>query len=193
MNENEQDKKKEEDKKHIPLDEGDISLLKVYGMGPYAESIKNAEEENKTLLANINRLCGIKESDTGLSLPSQWDLKGDEVRLSQQHSLQVARCNKIIKGDQPNENKYMISIKQMAKFVVGLGEKLAPTDIDEGMRVGVEKQKYSIQLPLPPKIDPSVTMMTVEEKPDVTYSDIGGAAEQLERLKVTSTIYDEGI
>jgi 26S proteasome regulatory subunit T1 len=33
----------------------------------------------------------------------------------------------------------MISIKQMAKFVVGLGEKLAPTDIDEGMRVGVEK------------------------------------------------------
>lgn len=33
----------------------------------------------------------------------------------------------------------MITIKQMAKFVVGLGEKLAPTDIDEGMRVGVEK------------------------------------------------------
>lgn len=33
----------------------------------------------------------------------------------------------------------MISIKQMAKFVVGLGDKLAPTDIDEGMRVGVEK------------------------------------------------------
>jgi 26S proteasome regulatory subunit T1 len=33
----------------------------------------------------------------------------------------------------------MISIKQMAKFVVGLGEKLAPTDVDEGMRVGVEK------------------------------------------------------
>lgn len=80
----------------------------------------------------------------------------------------------------------MISIKQMAKFVVGLGDKLAPTDIDEGMRVGVEKQKYSIQLPLPPKIDPSVTMMTVEDKPDVTYADIGGATEQLDRLKVNS-------
>jgi len=38
-------------------------------------------------------------------------------------------------------------------------------------------------LPLPPKIDPSVTMMTVEDKPDVTYQDIGGATEQLERLK----------
>lgn len=37
------------------------------------------------------------------------------------------------------------------------------------MRVGVDRQKYQIQIPLPPKIDASVTMMTVEEKPDVTY------------------------
>jgi len=68
-------------------------------MGPYAESIKSTEEENKNLITKINKLCGIKESDTGLSLPSQWDLKGDEMRLQQQHSLQVARCNKIIQGD----------------------------------------------------------------------------------------------
>lgn len=74
-------------KNHIPLDEGDISLLKTYGMGPYAESIKSTEEENKSLITKINKLCGIKESDTGLSLPSQWDLKGDEMRLQQQHSL----------------------------------------------------------------------------------------------------------
>lgn len=30
----------------------------------------------------------------------------------------------------------MINIKQIAKFVVGLGDKVAPTDIEEGMRVG---------------------------------------------------------
>ena len=35
------------------------------------------------------------------------------------------------------------------------------------MRVGVDRTKYQIQIPLPPKIDPTVTMMTVEEKPDV--------------------------
>lgn len=33
----------------------------------------------------------------------------------------------------------MITIKNYAKFVVGLGEKVAPTDIEEGMRVGVIK------------------------------------------------------
>jgi 26S proteasome regulatory subunit T1 len=30
---------------------------------------------------------------------------------------------------------------------------------------------------LPAKIDASVTMMTVEEKPDVTYNDIGGCKD----------------
>ena len=50
-------------------------------------------------------------------------------------------------------------------------------------RVGVERQKYTIQIPLPPRIDPSVTMMTVEEKPDVTYDDVGGAGESLEKLR----------
>ncbi len=53
---------------------------------------------------------------------------------------------------------------QIAKYVVALGEKVAATDIEEGMRVGVDRVKYSIELPLPPKIDPTVTMMTVEEK-----------------------------
>jgi len=47
----------------------------------------------------------------------------------------------------------------------------------------VDRNKYQIQIPLPPKIDPSVTMMQVEEKPDVTYSDVGGCKEQIEKLK----------
>ena len=38
---------------------------------------------------------------------------------------------------------------------------VAPADIEEGMRVGVDRTKYQIHIPLPPKIDPSVTMMTV--------------------------------
>ena len=47
----------------------------------------------------------------------------------------------------------------------------------------VDHNKYQIQMPLPPKIDTSVTMMQVEEKPDVTYSDIGGCREQIEKLR----------
>ena len=166
---------------------------------------------------------GVKESDTGLASPNLWDLPADRQRMGEEHPLQVARCTKIIPKDPlkaeraravnplgavqgqkgaDEQDKYLINIKQIAKFVVGLGERVAPTDIEEGMRVGcvcpitagmcacakffvlsVDRTKYQIQIPLPPKIDASVTMMQVEEKPDVTYSDIGGCKEQIEKLR----------
>jgi hypothetical protein len=68
--------------------------------------------------------------------------------MSQEHPLQVARCTQIINAGQ-EDAKYVINIKQYAKFVVALGEKVSPTDIDEGMRVGVERQKMRIMVRVP--------------------------------------------
>lgn len=161
------------------------------------------EEEIKTHQKTVKDLIGIKESDTGLSPPSMWDLVGDKQMMSEEAPLQVARCTKIIADEAEGSsgsssgggmssmnnsssaagNKYVINVKQIAKFVVGLGEKVAPTDIEEGMRVGVDRSKYSIQIPLPPKIDPTVSLMTVEDKPDVTYDDVGGAKDAMEKLR----------
>jgi len=55
----------------------------------------------------------------------------------------VARCTKII-NPKSEDAKYVINIKQIAKFVVGLGDKVVQTDVEEGMRVGVDRVKYSI-------------------------------------------------
>ena len=49
------------------------------------------------------------------------------------------------------------------------------------MQVGIDHSKYSIQIPLSPKIDPTVILMTVKDKPDVT-DDVGGAKESMEKL-----------
>ena len=57
--------------------------------------------------------------------------------------------------------------------MVELDERVAPTDIEESMRVGCDRAKFQIKLPLPPKIDPSVTMMQVEEKPDGECERVG--------------------
>lgn len=228
------DEDAKDDDKIVALDEGDIQILKTYGQGPYAGSLKKIESEIKDVQTRINEKMGIKESDTGLAPRNLWDLAADKQRMSEEKVLQVARCTKIIRvedeqaarreaaqnaraaaggsaggaaiagalgagagateqqnpfrgpDDRPSadeEDKYVINIKQIAKFVVGLGERVAPTDIEEGMRVGVDRNRYQIQIPLPPKIDPSVTMMQVEEKPDVTYSDVGGCKEQIEKLR----------
>lgn len=173
----------EQDEKPVKaLDEDDIALLKTYGLGPYAQRIKDVEAGVKEVAKRVNEIAGVKESDTGLAPPSRWDLVSDKQAMQEEQPLQVARCTKIINPG-TDEAKYVINVKQIAKFVVGLGDKVAPTDIEEGMRVGVDRTKYQIQIPLPPKIDPTVTMMTVEEKPDVTYADIGGCKEQIERMR----------
>ena len=175
---------KEDDKKKdggAPLSESDIALFKRYGKGPYAEPIKKAEDDIKNFNQKITALCGIKESDTGLALPAQWNLAQDQMMLKQDPTLQVGRCTKILNAGS-EDAKYIVHLKHMGKFVVGLDEKLAPTDVEEGMRVGTERagvvgSKLQIKLPLPPKIDPTVTMMTVEDKPDVTYNDLGGCKD----------------
>merc|ERR1719171_2622247 len=171
-----------EEKKIKPLDEGDLDILKSYGLGPYAIPSKKLGLEINEMVEKVKKLVGVKESDTGLALPSLWDLAGDKQMMQEQQPLLVARCTKIINPGS-DDVKYIISLRQIAKFVVGLGEKVSATDVEEGMRVGVDRTKYQIQIPLPPKIDPTVTMMTVEEKPDVTYNDIGGSKEELEKLR----------
>lgn len=177
-----------EQNKISPLSEGDIQVLKSYGAAPYAATLRQIEKDLKEIEEKIKKKVGVEESDTGLAPSSMWDILADKQRMSEEQPLQVARCTKIIKSGDGSDStdekaKYVINIKQIAKFVVGLGERVSPTDIEEGMRVGVDRTKYEIQLPLPPKIDPSVTMMTVEEKPDVTYSDVGGCKEQIEKLR----------
>jgi 26S proteasome regulatory subunit T1 len=87
--------------------------------------------------------------------------------MNDEHPLQVARCTKIIKLDEAaaeaaravnpmgalqgqkgadEQDKYLINIKQIAKFVVSLGDRVAPTDIEEGMRVGCVVHSCRVEL-----------------------------------------------
>ena len=128
-------KKVEKDEKGQPLTEQDIQLIKRYGKGPYDASIREAETHIKNHNELIAKMCGVKESDTGLALPAQWNLQADAMMMKQESTLQVGRCTKILnKGSE--DAKYITHLKHMGKFVVSLDEKLAPTDVEEGMRVG---------------------------------------------------------
>ena len=99
------------DEKIRALDAGDIALLKTYvrmatplcppaagypplpclpqGQGPYNKSILKAEENLKSLNGKINDLVGIKESDTGLAPPAQWDLVSDKQMMQEEQPLQA--------------------------------------------------------------------------------------------------------
>ena len=112
------------------LDEGDIAILKAYSQAAYAQGIKTAEQDIKAIHDRIAQQTGLKEIDTGLAPQHLWDLQADQQRMRSEEPLQVARCTKII---EPGK-KYLISIKQYAKFVVELGKDVAEEDIEEELR-----------------------------------------------------------
>jgi 26S proteasome regulatory subunit T1 len=119
------------------LDEGDIKMLKTYGLGAYSQRIKDVEQKIDATLKRVNERMGVKESDTGLAPPHLWDLEADRRRVSEGSTLQVARCTKIIRPTPaPEDAQFVISVKQIGKFVVGLGKKVTIEDVEEGMRVG---------------------------------------------------------
>lgn len=126
------------EKKITPLSDEDIQVLKTYGAAPYGAATKKLEKMIKDKQASVNEKIGVKESDTGLAPPHLWDIAADRQRMQEEQPLQVARCTKIIHDEKDNEDKakYVINVKQIAKFVVNLGERVSPTDIEEGMRVG---------------------------------------------------------
>ncbi|XP_022668081.1 26S proteasome regulatory subunit 7-like [Varroa jacobsoni] len=177
----------DEEKKDVKLlDENDIAMLKQYGSGQYGRPIKRVEADIQTILQRLKEVFGVKECDTGLAAPALWDLASDQQVLKEEEPLLVARCIQIIKNISTNAqaaNSYVIKVRGGGKYVVSLSDSLAPTDVEEGMRVGVDGQRYIIHIPLPAKIDPSVAMMQVEDKPDVTYNDVGGCVEQLKKLR----------
>jgi 26S proteasome regulatory subunit T1 len=125
----------------------DIQVLKTYGAAPYASALKKLEKQIKEKQTSVNEKIGVKESDTGLAPPHLWDIAADRQRMSEEQPLQVARCTKIIEDEQNSEkSKYVINVKQIAKFVVQLGERVSPTDIEEGMRVGYVFIQISLRL-----------------------------------------------
>ncbi|KAL6122686.1 hypothetical protein NUSPORA_00215 [Nucleospora cyclopteri] len=147
----------------------------------YTDSINELEREIVKLQDKINLKLGTKEVETGLAPPYLWDLLADKQKYSKEQAYQVAKVVKTLDND--SELRYMIRIKQMAKFIVGKSKKIEANAISDGMRVAVDRVKYSIAMALPRKIDASVTLMQVEEKPEVTYDDIGGCKEEIEKIR----------
>ncbi len=70
-------------------------------------------------------------------------------------------------------------------FIVTVADYLSSKDICPGTRVALNKQTLSIVKVLPPSIDPNIIGAEILEKPDITYDDIGGLADQIREVKET--------
>ena len=71
------------------------------------------------------------------------------------------------------------------QFVVKYSSKILKEKLNPGTRVALNQRTFSIVEVLPSAVDPFVAGMEVEESPDVTYSYVGGLAEQINELRET--------
>lgn len=71
-------------------------------------------------------------------------------------------------------------------FVVNTSRKVRNEKIDPGMRVALNQRTFAIMEVLPTKLDPLVKgMELIDSVPDVSYSDVGGLADQLQEVRET--------
>ncbi len=70
-------------------------------------------------------------------------------------------------------------------FVVNSSQFVDKNNLVSGARVAMNQQSFSVVEVLPVEKDPAVLAMEIDEKPTVSYADIGGLAEQLREIKET--------
>ncbi|XP_021744649.1 26S proteasome regulatory subunit 7-like [Chenopodium quinoa] len=176
-----------------PLDEIDIDFLKKYGNGPYSSDIDELEKDIKKYARRVKKLCGlhltsdvgVEDSDTGLSARSKWNLKSDILMMKTEETLRVAYCTSIMNPN-TEQAKYVVRLSGKLRKLYQL--KIHLRHINSLVswcayfnRITLKKPK--IQISLPPKIHPDASLLTVKEKPDVTYNDIGGYKEQIRMVR----------
>ena len=70
-------------------------------------------------------------------------------------------------------------------FVVQVAGRIPGDELKPGVRVGLNQRSFAVMEVLPPSRDPLVRGMVVDERPNVTYGDIGGLDDQLLEIQET--------
>ncbi len=89
-----------------------------------------------------------------------------------------------VKETLPNEQA-IIESSTGPDFIVNVADYLSRGKIKPGTRVALNKQTLSIVRTLPAPVDPNVMGAEIEEKPAMTYGDIGGLEDQIREVRET--------
>jgi len=88
-----------------------------------------------------------------------------------------------IVSDVLEDGRVVVKSSTGPKFVVHSSQAIDLAQLKPGTRVALNQQTLAVIGVLPPPKDPSVYGFEIEERPDVSYLDIGGLEKQIEELK----------
>jgi len=131
-----------------------------------AEAIKRVESERHYMEAEILRLQReVKRLKTEL----------DRLRYP---PLIVGSVRDVL-----TDGRVIVKSSTGPDFVVNSAETVEHTKITVGSRVALNKQTLAVMGVLPASLDPLVTASEIVDKPSISYTDIGGLADQIREIR----------
>ncbi len=103
-----------------------------------------------------------------------------EIERFRSPPLVVATITEVLE-----DGKLVVKSSTGPHFVINYSRLLDKKSLEPGSRVALNQQTFSIVNVLPSEKDPLISGMEVEEKPDVSYGQIGGLEEQVVEIKET--------
>jgi len=88
-------------------------------------------------------------------------------------------------SDVLEDGRVVVKSSTGPKFVVHTSQRIDRDELRPGVRVAMNQQTLAVVSVLPPPKDPLVYGFEIEEKPEVSYSDIGGLNKQIEEIRET--------
>jgi proteasome regulatory subunit len=172
-----------------------------------AEKAKNQDEMTKYLLNRVRELereCLQLSNENvrvkkGYSQRTKYledrkrDLENEKIQIERElrklkSEVERLRTPPLIVGTivNPLENgKVVVKSSAGPNFVVNSSQFVDSADLVAGSRVAMNQQSFAVIDVLPWEKDPAVVAMEIEERPTITYSDIGGLEEQIQEIKET--------
>jgi proteasome regulatory subunit len=150
------------------------------------KEIKILKEENaktkRNLMWKVRKLEKDKVLIENEKMRLDRELKSlrGEIERFRSPPLVIATVTEVL-----DEGKVVVKSSTGPHFVIGYSRFMDDKDLEPGARVALNQQTFSIVSVLPSEKDPIVTGMEVEEKPDVSYTQIGGLEEQIVEIKET--------
>ena len=103
-----------------------------------------------------------------------------EIERFRSPPLVVATITEVLE-----DGKLVVKSSTGPHFVINYSRLLDKKALEPGSRVALNQQTFSIVNVLPSEKDPLISGMEVEEKPEVSYGQIGGLEEQVVEIKET--------
>ena len=138
------------------------------------------EERNVRLMEDLQNAEREKRFSEGELFRLQKDLSRIRTELERLKSppLIVGSLRDVLP-----DNRVVVKSSTGPDFIVSVSEYIPPEELIPGSRVSLNKQTLAVMSVLPAPLDPVVTGAEIIDKPDVTYKDIGGLAQQMLELR----------